>query len=300
MASDNGPVREYRMILDDSGNPRYVNRLLVATPTTGLVRMEWVAARYGQIIPCNWSLVAINHFMHGYIPMRYQVADAQNLIVKAAVEGDFEWLLLIEHDTIPPADAFVRFNEYMRDATVPVVSGLYFTKSLPSEPLVYRGRGVSFYGDWHLGDLVWCDGVPTGMLLIHCAILREMWEDAEEYELGHQVTRRVFDAPRVTWFDSSAWEFYSLAGTSDLNWCKQVMAGDYMRKAGWGDFVDNLEDPRYPFLVDTNIFCFHIDPEGIQYPTRAEMRQWQLEEKPKPPTLGISVSDQVVMSDKLR
>ena len=99
------PVLEYRIITDDSGNPRYVNRLLVATPTTGLVRMEWVAARYGQIIPCNWSQVQMNQFMHGYIPIRYQVADAQNLIVRAAVEGDFEWLLLLEHDTMPPPDA---------------------------------------------------------------------------------------------------------------------------------------------------------------------------------------------------
>ena len=44
------PVREIRIICDDSGNPRYVNRLLVATPTLGTVMMEWVAGRYGQII----------------------------------------------------------------------------------------------------------------------------------------------------------------------------------------------------------------------------------------------------------
>lgn len=273
--AEGNPVREYKIILDDSGNTRYVNRLLVGTATTGLVRMEWVTARYGQIIPCNWSLVAINQFMHGYVPINYQVADAQNLIVKAAVEGDFEWMLLIEHDTCPPPDAFVRFNEWMRKEEVPVVSGLYFTKSIPSEPLVYRGRGVSYYGDWHMGDLVECDGVPTGMLLIHCAILRAMWKESDTYTVGNQETRRVFNTPRDQWFDPESREFYQFAGTSDLAWCDRVMKDGYFGKAGWHEF----QDKKYPFLVDTNIFCRHIDMDGIQYPTSEEIAQWQLPEK---------------------
>jgi len=269
------PVREIRIITDDSGNPRYVNRLLVATPTTGLVRMEWVAARYGQIIPTNWSQVSMNQWLNGYLPIRYQVADAQNLIVKAAVEGDFEWLLLIEHDTMPPHDAFVRFNEYMQKAEIPVVSGLYFTKSKPSEPLVYRGRGTSYYGDWHMGDLVWCDGVPTGMLLIHCAILRAMWEESEEYQVGRQLTRKVFETPRHQWWDPVEAEFYSLAGTSDLHWCTRVMKDGFFAKAGWKDY----QDKQHPFLVDTNIFCRHIDTDGVQYPSNEEIALWKMEEE---------------------
>jgi hypothetical protein len=242
--------------------------------------MEWVSARYGQIIPTNWSLVMMNQFMHGYVPIRYGVADAQNLIVKAAVEGDFEWLLLIEDDTMPPPDAFVRFNDYMREGEVPVVSGLYFTKSEPSEPLVYRGRGVSYYGDWHLGDKVWCDGVPTGCLLIHMAILREMWQDSEEYLVhGRVPTRRVFEAPANTWWDPEEGEYYSATGTSDLQWCTRVMKNGYFKKAGW----DTYQDMEYPFLVDTNIFCRHIDIDGIQYPTQAEMTKWSMEEEDESP-----------------
>ena len=36
---------------------KLTSKLLIFTPTTGLVRMEWVRARYGQIIPTNWSNV---------------------------------------------------------------------------------------------------------------------------------------------------------------------------------------------------------------------------------------------------
>lgn len=64
---------------------------MIGTPTTGEVRMEWVMARYGQVIPTNWSQVQMNQFLNPFAPIGYQVADAQNLIVKAAVEQDFEW-----------------------------------------------------------------------------------------------------------------------------------------------------------------------------------------------------------------
>jgi hypothetical protein len=40
------------------------------------------------------------------------------------------------------------------------------------------------------------------------------------------------------------------------------MEGGYFKKAGWHDF----EGKKYPFLIDTNIFCKHIDPDGTQYP----------------------------------
>lgn len=262
MALVETPVREYRTIVQDSNDPGYVNRLLVATPTTGTVRIEWVQARYGQIIPINWSMVTMMQYINSFIPLRYQVADAQNIIVKEVIEREFEWLLLIEHDTMLPPDAFIRFNQYIRDANVPIVSGLYYTRSRPSEPLVFRGRGTSFYSDWEFGDLVWCDGVPTGCLLIHAGILREMWKDAEEYKIGDLTTRRVFDTPRDMWGDPESTSFNLVTGTSDLNWCSAVMEGDYFAKAGWTDYADK----DYPFLIDTNIFCKHINIDGEQFP----------------------------------
>lgn len=264
---DDSPVRGYRQVIQDSGDPGYTNRILIATPTTGLVRMEWVAGRYGQIIPANWSHVEMHQWLSGYIPLRYQVADAQNLIVREVVQRDMEWCLLIEHDTIPPPDAFVRWNRYMIEEQVPVVSGLYYTRGRPAEPLVFRGRGTSFYRDWQFGDRVWCDGVPTGALLIHGGLLRAMWAESEEYEIKHangqvDVTRRVFDTPRHSWFDPETGQYNTFGGTSDLAWCARIMQEGFFKKAGWAQH----QEMAYPFLVDTAIFCRHIDPDGQQYP----------------------------------
>lgn len=264
---ERSPVRDYRIITKDSKDPGYNNRLLVATPTTGVVRMEWVSGRYGQVIPTNWSYVTMNQYMGGYVVQGYMVADAQNHIVDEFIKKDMEWLLLIEHDTIPPPDAFVRFNNYIIEKRVPVVSGLYYTRSRPAEPILYRGRGNGYFMDWKLGDQVWVDGVPTGCLLIHGGLLRVMWEEAEEYEIKHsngaiERLKRVFDSPRKAFFDEETGEFNSFGGTSDLDWCTRVMKDGIFKKAGW----DAYQDMEYPFLVDTKIFCRHIDIDGTVYP----------------------------------
>lgn len=256
------PKNDYDTILKDSGfDP--ARRVLVATPTLGSVRMEWVQARYGQIIPVNWSMVQYVQFVNSFIPLRYTVADAQNIIVKHVIDQKFEWLLLIEDDTIPPPDAFVRFNKYMRDKKVPVVSGLYYTKSNPPEPLVFRGRGTSFYDKWKQGDKVWVDGVPTGMLLIHSSILRSIWDESPEYIAGDVKTRKVFETPERQWFDEAKGEFVTVGGTSDLEWCTKVIKGKHFAKAGWPD----IQKKKFPFMIDTDIFCRHIDREtGQVYP----------------------------------
>ncbi len=260
------PVREIRTIIKDSGDPGYVNRLMVGTAVTGLVRVEWMQSRYGQTIPCNWSWVQMLQYLSSYMPLRWQVADAQNLIVKVALEGDFEWLLLWEHDTFPlNTDALIRLNQYMHAGDTPVVSGLYYSRSIPTEPLVYRGRGNGYYGDWALGDKVWCDGVPTGFLLIHTALLRAMWAESEEYVVGDTVTRRVFDTPRRAWLDPETGQYNTTAGTSDLDWCTRILREGFFRKSGWTAY----EGRQYPFLVDTAIACSHINPDGTQFPGAA-------------------------------
>ena len=253
---------EYLSVINDSGVTTYQKRLLVGTPTVGSIRMEWAASRYGQAIPANWSKVDMIQYMTSYIPLRYSISDAQNLIANEAVTKGYEWLLLMEDDTCPPPDGFIRFNEYMRSGKYPVVSGLYFTKSLPAEPMIYRGRGNSYYTDWKLGDKIMCDGVPTGMLLINVKLLKAVWDESPEYMAGGNRVRRVFENPVKTYFNEETGAQEALVGTTDLDFCKRVVQGDYLAKAGFPDFQG---DP-FPFMVDTNIACMQIGNDGVQYP----------------------------------
>lgn len=255
------PIRGYTNTVEKNTGP-WMNRILIGTPTTGTVRIEWVMARFGQIIPTNWSATDNIQPVVSYIPMMYQVPDAQNLIVRNVIEKKCQWLLLLEHDNMPPPDAFIRINEYMRNEDVPVVSGLYFTKSDPPEPMIYRGRGTSFFHKWKMGEKVWCDGVPTGFLLIHNSILEAMWKESPEYWINGQLTRRVFSTPEKVWYDPESGGTYTLTGTSDLAWCERVIKEKFFEKAGWPEY----QKKEYPFMVDTNIFVKHITDQGQIFP----------------------------------
>lgn len=305
--SSNSSGPEYKTNLlrnDESGLSQ--QRLIVGTATTGLVRIEWIQARYGQIFPTNWSWVQMWQFMadDSFLVQGYQVDDAQNVICGEAVKGDYEWLLLYEHDMIPKPDAMVRLGEYMKRSHVPVLSGLYFTRSTPSEPLIYRGRGTLAFEDFDIGDEVWCDGVPTGFLLIHMSIIRSMWEESPEYMAGPYLTRRIFETPAKAWFDPELGLYQTRSGTSDLKWCERVIEEGFFDKAGWPDY----QNKRYPFLVDTNIALEHIDnSDGVQYPIGGTTNYWKVirelrkEDKkgPEGPTLGINVTEEVKVSDKV-
>ena len=247
-----------------AANPtKWSNRLVISTPTVGMVRMEWVQGRFGQTIPTNFSLVDVHQYMNPYTPIGFQVADAENLSAKVVVDGNFDWFLSWEDDNVPPLDALVKINEYIIKHDTPVVSGLYFTKSLPPEPIMYRGIGTGYYGDWKLGDKVWVDGIPFGFTLIHGSIIRELWKESPEYIVNGTVTRRVFDNPSESYIDPVSGGYMNSSGTTDLAWCKRLMKDNIFEKAGWPEF----QKKEFPFLVDTSIFVKHIDRQtGTQYP----------------------------------
>jgi hypothetical protein len=244
------------------GNPR--NRMLIVTPTLGVVRIEWSIHRYGQATPCNWSASSATLGIGNYVPMHYLVADAQNLGCAEVVNKNFEWFLLWEDDVIPPLDAFLKLNRYISDPKIPVVSGLYFTKGTYSEPILYRGLGNSCYKNFKVGDKVWADGVPTGFLLIHSSVIKLMYNESEEYTVcGGLKAKKVFETPAQVHFHPDTQSYSSSQGTSDLNWCHRVIRENVLHRAGW----PKIGKKKYPFLCDTNIFCKHIDlSTGKQYP----------------------------------
>lgn len=250
------------MSMLDKNKGNWVNRILVGTPTTGNVRMEWVNARYSQTIPTNWSHVDVQQWMSPYIPLGYQVADAENLIAKACVEGDFEWLLFLEHDNVLPPGAMVKINEYMIKGDEPVVAGLYFTKSVPPEPLVYREKGKGYFADWKLGEKVRVRGLPFGFTLISGKLIKELWKDAPEYNVNGTITRRVFNAPNSVTYDDQEIGWFTNAGTSDLDFCNKIIVEGYLERAGF----PKHQKMENPFIVDTTIFVKHIDNQGVMYP----------------------------------
>jgi hypothetical protein len=250
------------------------NRIMIGIPMTGLLRCEWVLARYGQVIPCNWSQVDCIQFLDQWSPIGFLVAEARNIIASACVEQGFEWLFFIDHDTIIPPNTILKWNDRMLKKDVPVFSGLYFTRSLPSEPLVYRGRGTSYYKDWKVGEEVWVDGLPMGCTMIHSSILKVLYDESPEITLSRgNVTikvREIFETPARSYFDPEKLSWYTATGTEDMAFCTRVMKDNVFKKAGWPEF----QEKEFPFLIDTSVFCKHIDNNGVQYPSNGEEQEF--------------------------
>lgn len=266
-------IRERIIVPEEYANNGYMNllvqaseterrRLVVGVPVTGLVRIEWVLAKYSQTIPCNWSVAEVMHPISQVTPLGYDVKDARNICVQSAVLNNFEWLFFNDSDTIMPPDCYLKLNEYMRKGDIPIVAGVYFTKSQPSEPLLYRGRGNSYFAQWKLGEKVWCDGTGMGCTLINVKLLKAMYADAPEYLAGgNQKVRKVFDTPQFAWIDPEV-GIRGFQGTEDLSFFDRIRQGDYLAKAGF----KQIAKKKYFVLCDTSIFCRHIDPNGVQYP----------------------------------
>ena len=242
-------------------------RICIAVPSTGLVRVEWMMARFGQVVPVNWSNGDIFQYYNQFSPLGWAVADARNICVQYSLSQGFEWTFFIDHDTILPVDTFLKIQEYLRTGKYPVVCGLYYCKGSHPEPLIFRGRGNGYYDKWKRGDKVWVDGIPMGCALIHNSILQEMYNRSEEYVVptltGNQVVRRVFETPRHAWFDPEEGKYNSKAGTEDLFWCDRIRTEKIFEATKiWKDF----QKKEFPFLLDTSIFCQHIDENGVRYP----------------------------------
>lgn len=243
-----------------------VNRIMIGIPVTGLVRIEWAVARYGQVIPCNWSQSDLLQFLDQFSPVQYTVADARNIIATEAVRQKFEWLFFIDHDVVLPNTTILKLNERMINNPVPIWSGLYFTKSVPSEPLVYRGIGNGYFSDWELGDDVWVSAVPMGCTMINVKLLEVLYYESEEYVINGYKARRIFETPSRVLFDLETMSSGGFTGTEDINFCNRIINNNIFEKAGFPEY----HKKEYPFLVDTSIFCTHIDQNGNQYPLYGE------------------------------
>lgn len=268
MAEELAGYREGNSMMRADSKP--YKRVMVGIPMTGLLRSEWVLARYSQVIPCNWSQVEALHWLSQYSPLDFSVADARNFIATAAVEQGFEWLYFIDHDVVLPPATLIKLNDLMIKKEYPVWSGLYFTKSVPSEPLIYRGRGNGYFADWKMGDLVMVDGIPMGCTLINVKVLKVLYDESEQYNMGNLRVRKIFETPRKVWYDPESRDWFTSTGTEDLAWCTRVLETDALRKAGFEEFADM----EFPFALDTSVFCKHIDNDGIQYPARGEEQQF--------------------------
>jgi len=204
--------------------------------------------------------------LNDYHVYNLEVEDDNSYIAQGVIAHN---CFFIDHDVILPPDTYLKINEYMTKGDIPVVSGLYYCKGSHPEPLVFRGRGNGCFTDWKPGEKVWADGIPMGCTLIHASMLRVLYDASEVYTCntlyGPVVVRRVFETPREAKFDPEKMTYERRTGTEDLFWCDRMKNEKVFEKCGVEKYK-KFQKKKYPFLIDTSMFCKHIDENGKKYP----------------------------------
>src|SRR3972149_3190756 len=195
--------------------------VVVGIPSFGMVSTYFLQGRISQQMPLVSS--AIDKIVLGK-----PIADARNEIVEFALSQGANYIYWLDDDVIPPPDAFLKMFRHRVD----IMNGVYWSKSNPPMPLIFRNHFEGPYWDWHVGDLLEVDACGSGLTLVKTDVYRKIKEPW--YSTNYSSFPGVKESPPNN--------------TEDLYFYWKA------RSAG------------YKVWVDTSIQAFHFDKmNGIMY-----------------------------------
>ncbi len=211
--------------------------IAVATPTLGSVSIEWASVLRALAWPLNvgYTNLFVLDINGG------EIAETRNRCVQLALDAcsdrsEVSHLFWLDDDVIASRMSLLQLLSHDRD----IVSGVYFTKCDPSEPLILPGRGAGttpFVPDRVFET--WGHGM--GLTLVKTDVYRRMAKETDlgRDKYGRPAWYRTTGPESATVEDGCFW----LGGTEDLF------------------FLDAAGKLGYRPLVDTSRLAFgwHMD-----------------------------------------
>ena len=139
--------------------------VVVGIPSFGMISVFFLQARISQQFPLVSS--SIDKFVIGK-----PIAEARNEIVQYALDQNANYIYWLDDDVIAPPDAFMKMYHHQRD----IINGVYWSKSNPPMPLLFRGHLDGPYWNWHVGDLIEIDAAGNGLTLVKTDVYRKISE----------------------------------------------------------------------------------------------------------------------------
>ena len=139
--------------------------VVVGIPSFGMVSTIFLQARTGQQFPLVSSAI-------DKIVLNKPIAEARNEIVQFALDQGANYIYWLDDDVIAPGDAFLKMFMQQKD----IINGVYWSKSNPPMPLMFRNHLEGPYLDWHVGDLLEVDAAGNGLTLVKTDVYRKISE----------------------------------------------------------------------------------------------------------------------------
>jgi hypothetical protein len=171
-------------------------RVYLGIPTLKTARrsIKWIDAMAGLQMPLGSAL--------GRIWIEDEtIAAARNALCERALADDADYLVMLGDDVLPPANMLLSMLasvgkdlpvEHGQTARCSLLTGVYWTKSYPTEPYLWNGLLEGSYTDWKVGELFPVDLAGCDALIIETAILREIprpWFSTDwTFEPGQRVS----------------------------------------------------------------------------------------------------------------
>ena len=132
---------------------------------------------YSWTAQCLANLRHVGECKTEYI-IRMQVDMARNVLAKKAVEGGYDRVLWVDSDMTFEPDMMERLSADL-DAGWDVVTGLYFKRTFPLEPVIYshieEAKADTFW-DYPQDQLFPVEGCGFGGVMMRTDILRDIDE----------------------------------------------------------------------------------------------------------------------------
>lgn len=191
----------------------------------------------------------------------------RNTIVDTFLKSKSDWLFWIDADTTVPAGSIERLLKTGKK----VISGLYYAKNFPHNPILYNKHMGAFAplppDAWERGEIIRVDMAGMGCMLIHRSVFEDIkdkyvakqevggglilvhkddihGEEEAPPELNNQVYGNVIYKTLTEQTTNLKFPFFSLEhGKTEDVW-----------------FCEKLERLGYQIYVDTSVECGHISP----------------------------------------
>ncbi len=145
---------------------------VIGIPTLGMISSHFLAAR-AQLqsdLGISWcDKFVTDEEMRG-LGRPIDVASKKQYIAEFAVEQGAQWVLYIDDDVIFPPSVLLQLMHRNKD----IVGGVYWSKSEPPMPLIFKGHMQGSFRDWHVGDFFKVDAMGMGLTFIRTSVFKKM------------------------------------------------------------------------------------------------------------------------------
>lgn len=211
--------------------------LFVAIASSGrLTDVRWGLSLAALVtnVPCGMHTAWI-------IEIGNDRAHNREVLAEKAVECGARYLFYLDDDTFCPNNTFKSLiYELEKDPQIMIAGGIYTTKEVEAQPLVFKTIGDGPFWNWKVGDTFDCEGLGTGCMMIKTEVFQHIpkpwFLEPDETPIG--VTKRLGneDVP-IT----------HSGGTEDLYFCQKVIDAGFRIRAHGG------------------VLPAHMDQNGVVY-----------------------------------